>query len=110
MALTSLNEPEVESIPLNSDQFPPGGGWHDGPVTTPEAPALVADCSQCFALCCVVPAFTASADFAITKPAGRPCLNLARDDRCTIHARTDFPKEERRLLRRCTVEGEPLHE
>ena len=32
------------------------------------------------------------------------------DNRCTIHARTDFPKEERRLLRRCTVEGEPLHE
>ena len=30
------------------------------------------------------------------------------DNRCTIHARTDFPKEERRLLRRCTVEGEPL--
>jgi len=32
------------------------------------------------------------------------------DNRCTIHARTDFPKEERRLLRRCTIEGEPLHE
>jgi taurine dioxygenase len=32
------------------------------------------------------------------------------DNRCTIHARTDFPKNERRLLRRCTVEGEPLHE
>jgi alpha-ketoglutarate-dependent taurine dioxygenase len=32
------------------------------------------------------------------------------DNRCTIHARTDFPKHERRLLRRCTVEGEPLHE
>ena len=32
------------------------------------------------------------------------------DNRCTIHARTDFPKEERRLLRRCTVEGEPLRE
>jgi len=32
------------------------------------------------------------------------------DNRCTTHARTDFPKDERRLLRRCTVEGEPLHE
>ena len=32
------------------------------------------------------------------------------DNRCTIHARTDFPKEERRLLRRCTVEGESLYE
>ena len=35
---------------------------------------------------------------------------LMWDNRCTIHARTDFPKEERRLLRRCTVEGEPLNE
>jgi taurine dioxygenase len=34
---------------------------------------------------------------------------LMWDNRCTIHARTDFPKEERRLLRRCTVEGEPLN-
>jgi taurine dioxygenase len=32
------------------------------------------------------------------------------DNRCTTHARTDFPKDERRLLRRCTVEGEPLYE
>jgi taurine dioxygenase len=35
---------------------------------------------------------------------------LMWDNRCTIHARTDFPKGERRLLRRCTVEGEPLEE
>ena len=35
---------------------------------------------------------------------------LMWDNRCTIHARTDFPKAERRLLRRCTVEGEPLYE
>ena len=35
---------------------------------------------------------------------------LMWDNRCTIHARTDFPKEERRLLRRCTVEGEALYE
>ena len=32
------------------------------------------------------------------------------DNRCTIHARTDFPKGERRLLRRCTVEGTELYE
>jgi taurine dioxygenase len=32
------------------------------------------------------------------------------DNRCTIHARTDFPKHERRLLRRCTVEGSELYE
>jgi taurine dioxygenase len=35
---------------------------------------------------------------------------LMWDNRCTIHARTDFAKEERRLLRRCTIEGEPLYE
>ena len=35
---------------------------------------------------------------------------LMWDNRCTIHARTDFPKDERRLLRRCTVEGGTLYE
>ena len=35
---------------------------------------------------------------------------LMWDNRCSIHARRDFPKEERRLLRRCTVEGDLLHE
>jgi len=35
---------------------------------------------------------------------------LMWDNRCTIHARTNFPKGERRLLRRCTVEGEALYE
>ncbi|HUB97462.1 MAG TPA: TauD/TfdA family dioxygenase [Stellaceae bacterium] len=35
---------------------------------------------------------------------------LMWDNRCTIHARTWFPPEESRLLRRCTVEGEPLVE
>lgn len=46
---------------------------------------LRADCARCFALCCVVPAFTAAKDFAITKPAGHPCPNLRRDFRCGIH-------------------------
>jgi uncharacterized protein YjbI with pentapeptide repeats len=46
---------------------------------------LRADCSRCFALCCVAPAFAASADFAIDKPAGQPCPNLATDFRCGIH-------------------------
>jgi taurine dioxygenase len=35
---------------------------------------------------------------------------LMWDNRCTIHARTDFSKGERRLLRRCTVEGGALQE
>ncbi|MEV6522119.1 pentapeptide repeat-containing protein [Longispora sp. NPDC051575] len=46
---------------------------------------LRADCANCFGLCCVVPAFAASADFAIDKRAGQPCPNLQRDFRCGIH-------------------------
>jgi hypothetical protein len=46
---------------------------------------LRADCARCFGLCCVAPAFSASADFAIDKPAGRPCPNLRPDFRCGIH-------------------------
>lgn len=46
---------------------------------------LRADCARCAALCCVVPAFAASSDFAIDKPAGRPCPNLAADHGCGIH-------------------------
>jgi len=51
---------------------------------------LHADCARCFGLCCVAPALTASADFAIDKPAGQPCPNLAAgagDFRCRIHSR-----------------------
>ena len=47
---------------------------------------LAADCARCAGLCCVVPAFTRSADFAISKPAGQPCPNLGQDSRCAIHA------------------------
>ena len=46
---------------------------------------LRADCSRCVGLCCVAPAFAASADFAIDKPLGTPCPNLAADSRCRIH-------------------------
>ena len=54
----------------------------------PEASAaLRVDCGNCFALCCVAPAFSASADFAATKPAGKPCGNLGADFRCGIHTR-----------------------
>ena len=49
--------------------------------------SLRADCAHCSALCCVAPAFSASADFAIDKPAGRPCPNLGQDFRCSIHDR-----------------------
>ena len=48
---------------------------------------LRADCARCAGLCCVVPAFTVSADFAIDKPSGVACPNLATDDfGCSIHA------------------------
>ncbi|MGH3793399.1 MAG: pentapeptide repeat-containing protein [Pseudonocardiaceae bacterium] len=49
--------------------------------------SLRADCERCFALCCVAPAFSASADFAIDKDAGQACPNLRSDFRCGIHAR-----------------------
>jgi uncharacterized protein YjbI with pentapeptide repeats len=48
---------------------------------------LRADCARCVGLCCVAPAFAASADFAINKPAGHPCPNLRDDYRCGIHHR-----------------------
>ncbi|SCE66421.1 Uncharacterized protein YjbI, contains pentapeptide repeats [Micromonospora haikouensis] len=46
---------------------------------------LRADCARCVGLCCVAPAFAASSDFAVDKPAGRPCPNLGDDFRCDIH-------------------------
>lgn len=54
-------------------------GAHGAPVP------LRADCSSCAALCCVVPPFVRSAQFAITKPAGVACPHLD-SYRCTIHA------------------------
>jgi uncharacterized protein YjbI with pentapeptide repeats len=54
---------------------PPGGGRLD----------LRADCERCFGLCCVAPAFSASADFAIDKDAGQACTHLQSDFRCGIH-------------------------
>ncbi len=48
---------------------------------------LRADCERCFALCCVAPTFSISADFPITKKAGQACPNLQPDFRCGIHPR-----------------------
>ncbi|MGI5241404.1 pentapeptide repeat-containing protein [Dactylosporangium sp. CA-139066] len=50
-------------------------------------PELRADCSQCFGLCCVAPAFARSSDFAIDKPAGHACPNLDESFGCGIHTR-----------------------
>ncbi len=51
----------------------------------PDRPDLRADCERCFGLCCVVPAFSVSADFAIDKAAGQPCPHLSAGFRCGIH-------------------------
>ena len=48
---------------------------------------LTADCARCAGLCCVAPAFSVSADFAIDKAAGQPCPHLLPDFRCGIHDR-----------------------
>ncbi len=48
---------------------------------------LHADCSRCAGLCCVGPAFSASAEFAFDKAAGEPCRHLRADSGCSIHDR-----------------------
>ncbi|TDB74974.1 pentapeptide repeat-containing protein, partial [Micromonospora sp. KC723] len=53
----------------------------------PRPDELRADCARCVGLCCVAPAFAASTDFALDKPAGQPCPNLRPDSRCGIHDR-----------------------
>ncbi|HLV99755.1 MAG TPA: pentapeptide repeat-containing protein [Ktedonobacterales bacterium] len=57
------------------------------PSSTGDRLSLQADCASCFALCCVAPAFSASADFALTKRAGQACPHLQTDLRCDIHSR-----------------------
>jgi uncharacterized protein YjbI with pentapeptide repeats len=65
----------------------PEGRQPPEPVPGGDRLSLRADCERCFALCCIAPAFSASADFAISKPAGQPCPNLQPDFRCSIHDR-----------------------
>lgn len=57
------------------------------PGTDPRQLGLLADCDNCFGLCCVALPFSASADFAADKAAGDPCRNLRDDFRCSIHER-----------------------
>jgi uncharacterized protein YjbI with pentapeptide repeats len=54
-------------------------------VASRDRDPLRADCARCAGLCCVAPGFTASAEFAIDKPAGRPCPNLSAQFRCGVH-------------------------
>jgi uncharacterized protein YjbI with pentapeptide repeats len=67
-------------------------------VSVGDRVSLRADCQSCLALCCVAPAFSASADFAINKPAGTACPNLQTDFRCGIHIRL-----RQQGFRGCTV-------
>lgn len=46
---------------------------------------LVADCSKCFGLCCVLLPFQRESGFGITKGSGTPCHHLQPDDGCGIH-------------------------
>jgi uncharacterized protein YjbI with pentapeptide repeats len=46
---------------------------------------LRADCANCFGLCCVALHFSASEGFPNTKKAGKPCINLQKDFRCSVH-------------------------
>lgn len=47
-------------------------------------PDLAPDCAACTGLCCMALAFDKGEDFAIDKPAGLPCPNLAADFSCAI--------------------------
>ena len=60
---------------------------HVEPTPEGDRLSLRADCERCFALCCVAPAFSASADFAINKNAGQVCPHLQPDFRCGIYTR-----------------------
>ncbi len=55
-------------------------------MSTSAEPELVADCSRCFALCCVLLPYRRDGGFGADKPGGTPCHHLGADDRCGIHA------------------------
>lgn len=63
----------------------PDNAEHQGASLVGGRLPLRPDCERCLGLCCVAPAFSASADFAIDKEAGQPCPNLQSDTRCGIH-------------------------
>lgn len=46
---------------------------------------LRVDCEKCFGLCCVALYFSASEGFPRDKDAGKPCINLQSDFRCSVH-------------------------
>lgn len=46
---------------------------------------LQADCEKCFGLCCVALYFSAMEGFPVNKDAGKPCINLKDNFRCSVH-------------------------
>lgn len=46
---------------------------------------LKADCSKCFGFCCVALYFSKSEGFPVDKQAGKPCINLQDDFKCSVH-------------------------
>lgn len=47
---------------------------------------LKINCSQCCGLCCVALFFSKTDGFPHDKVAGKPCINLMKDFRCSIHS------------------------
>lgn len=48
---------------------------------------LSIDCEKCCGLCCVALYFSKSDGFPTDKAAGKPCVNLMSDFRCSIHSK-----------------------
>ena len=90
--LSAAGQPPGCSFRFRSTEFRPGRVTVRDPVPdndrmppSADRTNLLADCANCFGLCCVALPFAASADFGHTKAAGEPCRNLQPDNRCGIH-------------------------
>lgn len=59
---------------------------------------LKIDCERCFGLCCIALYFSAAEGFPTDKVAGKPCINLQNDFRCSIHK-----KLSQKGLKGCTA-------
>lgn len=47
--------------------------------------SLKIDCGKCFGFCCVALYFSKTEGFPIDKIAGKPCINLKDDFKCSVH-------------------------
>lgn len=48
--------------------------------------SLKVDCEKCFGFCCVALYFSKAEGFPIDKIAGKPCINLKDDFKCSVHS------------------------